>query len=140
MPENRAKTANTRKNENRRNRIRNRISRRPAANRHRPHPLHRHRKTKRHESQEDQLQTAIDRILSTVTEKLKDARLSERASPPPRAETCKGVIQKLWAENWFSQPRGLDDVHTELARRGFHYDRTAVAHALATSLNLPTTF
>jgi len=82
------------------------------------------------ESQEDQLQTAIDRILSTVTEKLKDARLSERASPPPRAETCKGVIQKLWAENWFSQPRGLDDVHTELARRGFHYDRTAVAHAL----------
>jgi hypothetical protein len=82
------------------------------------------------ESQEDQLQTAIDRILSTVTEKLKDTRLSERASPPPRAETCKGVIQKLWEENWFSQPRSLDDVHTELARRGFHYDRTAVAHAL----------
>jgi hypothetical protein len=82
------------------------------------------------EAQEDQLQTAIDRILSTVTEKLKDARLSERASPPPRAETCKGVIQKLWAENWFNTPRGLDEVHTELARRGFHYDRTAVAHAL----------
>ena len=82
------------------------------------------------ESQEDQLQTTIDRILSTVTEKLKDARLSERASSPPRAETCKGVIQKLWGENWFSNPRGLDEVHTELARRGFHYDRTAVAHAL----------
>ena len=82
------------------------------------------------ESQEDQLQTAIDQILSTVTEKLKDTRLSERASPPPRAETCKGIIQKLWAESWFSTPRGLDDVHTELARRGFHYDRTAVAHAL----------
>lgn len=82
------------------------------------------------ESQEDQLQTAIDHILSTVTEKLKDTRLSERASPPARAETCKGVIQKLWAENWFNTPRGLDDVHTELARRGFHYDRTAVAHAL----------
>jgi hypothetical protein len=86
------------------------------------------------ESQEDQLQTAIDRILSTVTEKLKDTRLSERASPPPRAETCKGVIQKLWEENWFSQPRSLDDVHTELARRGFHYDRTAVAHALVDSV------
>jgi hypothetical protein len=82
------------------------------------------------EAQEDQLQTAIDHILSTVTEKLKDARLSERVASPPRAETCKGVIQKLWAENWFSQPRGLDEVHTELARRGFHYDRTAVAHAL----------
>jgi hypothetical protein len=82
------------------------------------------------ESQEDQLQTAVDRILATVTERLKDTRLSERAAPPPRAETCKGVIQKLWEETWFSQPRGLDDVHTELARRGFHYDRTAVAHAL----------
>jgi hypothetical protein len=86
------------------------------------------------ESQEDQIQTAVDRILSTVTARLKDFQLaatsSERHAPPPRAETCKGVIQKLWEENWFSQPKGLDDVHSELARRGFHYDRTAVAHAL----------
>jgi hypothetical protein len=81
------------------------------------------------ESQEDQLQTAIDRILSAVTEKLRDTRLSERAAPP-RADTCKGVIQKLWEENWFSMPRGLSGVHSEMARRGFHYDRTAVAHAL----------
>jgi hypothetical protein len=82
------------------------------------------------ESQEDQLQTTIDRILSTVTEKLKDTRLSERVSPRPRAETCKGVIQKLWEENWFNTPRGLSEVHSEMARHGFHYDRTAVAHAL----------
>jgi hypothetical protein len=82
------------------------------------------------ESQEDQLQTAIDRILSAVTEKLKDTRLNERQTPPPRAETCKGVIQKLWEENWFNTPRGLSEVHSEMARRGFHYDRTAVAHAL----------
>ncbi len=82
------------------------------------------------ESQEDQLQTAVDRILATVTERMKDTRLATREAPPPRAETCKGVIQKLWEEGWFSQPRGLDNVHTELARKGFHYDRTAVAHAL----------
>ena len=85
------------------------------------------------ESQEDQLQTAVDQILSTVTDKLKNTRLStvaERQAPPPRAETCKGVIQKLWEENWFSQPRGLSEVHSEMARKGFHYDRTAVAHAL----------
>jgi hypothetical protein len=48
----------------------------------------------------------------------------------PSAETCRGVIQKLWEENYFTQPRGLDEVHSELARRGFHYDPTAVAHAL----------
>ncbi len=85
------------------------------------------------ESQEDQIQTAVERILSTVTARLKDTQLTsatQRPAPPPRAETCKGVIQKLWEEKWFSQPKGLDDVHSELARRGFHYDRTAVAHAL----------
>jgi hypothetical protein len=85
------------------------------------------------ESQEDQIQTAVDRILSTVAARLKDVQITshtERQAPPPRAETCKGVIQKLWEESWFSEPKGLDDVHSELARRGFHYDRTAVAHAL----------
>ncbi len=83
------------------------------------------------ECQEDQLQPAVDKILSTVTEKLKEAPLmTERTSQPPRAETCKGIIQKLWEENWFSTAKGLSEVHSELARRGFHYDRTAVAHAL----------
>ena len=83
------------------------------------------------ESQEDQLKSAVDKILSTVTERLKDVQLtSERHAPPPRAETCKGIIQKLWEENWFSEPRGLSEVHSEMARKGFHYDRTAVAHAL----------
>ena len=82
------------------------------------------------ESQEDQLQTAVDRILTAVTERTKDVRFTERQAPPPRAETCKSLIQKLWEENWFNTPRGLDAVHSELARKGFHYDRTAVAHAL----------
>jgi len=83
------------------------------------------------ECQEDQLQATVDKILSTVTEKLKESPLiSERATVPPRAETCKGIIQKLWEEGWFGEPKGLSEVHTELAKRGFHYDRTAVAHAL----------
>ncbi len=82
------------------------------------------------ESQEDQLQSAVNKILSAVTQKLKDTHLAERVAPPARAETCKGVIQKLWEENWFTHPRGLSEVHSEMARKGFHYDRTAVAHAL----------
>jgi hypothetical protein len=75
----------------------------------------------------------VDKILATVTEHLKNTNLNqvtERPAPPPRAETCKGAILKLWEETWFDEPKGLDDVHSELARRGFHYDRTAVAHAL----------
>jgi hypothetical protein len=83
------------------------------------------------ECQENQLQTAVDKILSTVTEKLKETQLiTERAVAPPRAETCKSLIQKLWEEGWFTTPKGLSEVHSEMARRGFHYDRTAVAHAL----------
>ncbi len=82
------------------------------------------------ESQEDQLQTAVDQILTTVTERMKDARLSERQLPPPRTETCKSVIQSLWEQSFFNKPQGLSEVHAEMARRGFHYDRTAVAHAL----------
>jgi len=83
------------------------------------------------ECQEDQLQATVDKILSAVTEKLKETQImAERTLAPPRAETCKGVIQKLWGEGWFSIAKGLSEVHSELARRGFHYDRTAVAHAL----------
>jgi len=84
------------------------------------------------ESQEEQLQSAVEQILSTITNKFKDSNLlsNERPIQLPRAETCKGVIQKLWDESWFSKHRGLSEVHSEMARRGFHYDRTAVAHAL----------
>jgi len=83
------------------------------------------------ECQEDQLQATVDKILTTVTEKLKETPLMmERTAAPPRAETCKSIIQKLWEEGWFSVAKGLSEVHSEMARRGFHYDRTAVAHAL----------
>lgn len=84
------------------------------------------------EAQPDQIQTAVNQILATVTEHSKNINLqtTERPAPLPRAETCRGVIQKLWEENYFTQQRSLDEVHNELARRGFHYDRTAVAHAL----------
>jgi hypothetical protein len=83
------------------------------------------------ECQEEQLQATVDKILSTVTAKLKGTTLiTERAAPRPRAETCKGLIQKLWQDGWFANPRGLGEVHSEMARQGFHYDRTAVAHAL----------
>jgi len=47
-----------------------------------------------------------------------------------RGETCKGIILNLWSESWFGVGRALGEVHGEMGRRGFHYDRTAVAHAL----------
>jgi len=80
----------------------------------------------------DQCNEAVGKFLATVTEKLKETPLigGEREAATPRAETCKVIIQRLWEEGWFSTARGLGEVHSEMARRGFHYDRTAVAHAL----------
>jgi hypothetical protein len=79
----------------------------------------------------DQTNEAVGKLLKTVTEKLKETPLmTEREAQAPRAETCKVIIQRLWEEGWFSSARGLGEVHSEMARRGFHYDRTAVAHAL----------
>ncbi len=83
------------------------------------------------ECREDQLKDSVEKILSTVTEHMKEAVvLGERPLPTTRTETCKGVIQGLWSERWFATPRRLGEVHSEMARRGYHYDRTAVAHAL----------
>jgi hypothetical protein len=87
------------------------------------------------ECQQNQLEESVKKILTTVTSCSKDSMiLPERPLPKPRAETCKSLIQQLWREEWFASPHGLGEVHSEMARRGFHYDRTAVAHALVDSM------
>jgi len=78
----------------------------------------------------DQVNEAAGKLLATVSEKLKETPLMTESETKPRAETCKVIIQRLWEEGWFSTPRGLNEVHNEMAKKGYHYDRTAVAHAL----------
>ncbi len=78
----------------------------------------------------EQTNEAVGKLLATVTERLKETPLMADKETPPSRDTCKALIQRLWDEGWFSTPRALGEVHSELARRGFHYDRTAVAHAL----------
>ena len=80
----------------------------------------------------EQLQKAVESVLSSLT-----------ASSPPLIipstgeksqsignKTCRGLILELWEESWFNEARSLSEVHEEIARRGFHYDRTAVSHSL----------
>jgi predicted transcriptional regulator len=78
----------------------------------------------------DQANEAVGKFLQTVTEKLKETTLITGQEKATRNVTCKTVIHRLWEEGWFEEARGLSDVHDELARGGYHYDRTAVAHAL----------
>ena len=84
------------------------------------------------ECREDQLQEIVKNVLSTVTEHVKKSALTpvEAAYPAERAETCRGIIERLWREGFFAEPRSLSEVHEEMTRIGYHYDRTAVAHVL----------
>lgn len=80
---------------------------------------------------EDQVKDVIDKVLSSVTNHAtKQITAPEIMQPPARADTCRGIIEQLWREGWFAVPRSLDDVHREMTRIGYHYDRTAVAHVL----------
>jgi hypothetical protein len=45
-------------------------------------------------------------------------------------KTCRGLLETLWIEGYFGSERSLGQVHEELARRGYNYDRTAVSHSL----------
>ena len=44
--------------------------------------------------------------------------------------TCRGLLENLWLEGHFVNERPLGEVHEELSRRGYNYDRTAVSHSL----------
>ena len=80
----------------------------------------------------EQLQKAVESVLSSL------AASSPSINPPSIGEksqsktdkTCRGLILELWEESWFNEARALSEVHEEIARRGYHYDRTAVSHSL----------
>lgn len=90
------------------------------------------------ECQASELEAVVGRLLGVMVERLRGTGLLNESVPSAvagaagmlRAETCRGVIVGLWEEAFFAVSRSLGDVHSEMARRGFHYDRTAVAHAL----------
>jgi len=83
------------------------------------------------ECRDDQVKEIVEKVLSSVTEYASKPVTPLDVTPSPiKAETCRGIIEKLWREGWFAEPRSLDDVHKEMTRIGYHYDRTAVAHVL----------
>ncbi len=83
---------------------------------------------------EDQLQKAIESVLSSLTSTPENAPLFspaiEKNSEGNSKKTVRGLILELWEESWFTEARSLSEVHEEIARRGYHYDKSAVSHAL----------
>ncbi|MBS7649531.1 MAG: hypothetical protein QXK89_05105 [Candidatus Bathyarchaeia archaeon] len=82
--------------------------------------------------QEDQIKDVVEKVLSSVASYKSQQIITSEPTQlsPAKAETCRGIVERLWKEGWFTIPRSLDDVHKEMTRIGYHYDRTAVAHVL----------
>jgi hypothetical protein len=80
---------------------------------------------------ETQLKQAIETILASINTVGQSSSVpTESPDSTPGNKTCRGLIVELWRESWFSEGKSLAQVHEEIGRRGYHYDRTAVSHAL----------
>jgi hypothetical protein len=81
---------------------------------------------------ENQLQKAIESVLSSLPEgRTPQAGLvSDETQRAGTKKTVRALLLDLWQENWFEDSRSLSNVHEEIARRGYHYDRSAVSHSL----------
>ena len=92
-------------------------------------------------AKEDRVQQAVESVLAGMSSKepaLVDSQGIE--TDKRRFETCRGLLTTMWREGWFSQPKALSEVHEEMSRRGYHYDRTAVAHTLVDLVREGTLF
>ena len=81
-------------------------------------------------SAEDRLQAAVESVLAGMSSKEPMLVEAQDSDPQRKGGTSRSIIQGMWKEGWFSSPRALSEVHEEMSRRGYHYDRTAVAHTL----------
>jgi hypothetical protein len=82
-------------------------------------------------TREDRVQQAVESVLAGMASKepvLVEAQ--ESSIDDRKGETSRSVITAMWKEGWFATPRALSEVHEEMSRRGYHYDRTAVSHTL----------
>lgn len=92
----------------------------------------------------DKVQQAVESVIAGMASKEQTAIATPEetadGASEKRFETCRGVLQKMWKEGWFTSERTLSEVDEEMARRGYHYDRTAVSHALVDLVREGTLF
>jgi len=83
------------------------------------------------QSQLDALRREID-LLKTrpIAELVPGGQQQQQQVTTKSGITCRGLLENLWFEGFFVSERSLGEVHEELSRRGYNYDRTAVSHSL----------
>lgn len=92
---------------------------------------------------EDRVKQVVENVIAGLDVKLQEEPVSSSVAMPsipvePVAEKrkeqhviCRDLLLVLWRENWFASERNLAEVYEELARRGYHYDKTSISHSLA---------
>jgi hypothetical protein len=91
----------------------------------------------------DKVQQAVESVLAGMVSKEQvsiEASLDSPVGDGKRFDTCRGLLERMWKEGWFASEKTLGEVHEELARRGYHYDRTAVSHSLVDLVREGTLF
>jgi hypothetical protein len=90
---------------------------------------------------EDRIQQAVEStVAGMASRELPVLEIESRESRERQGGTCKGLLLVMWKEGFFSQPRALSEAHDDLIRRGYHFDRTAVAHTLVDLVREGTLF
>ncbi len=89
----------------------------------------------------DRVQQAVESVLAGMTTKEGTILApSEQGPSEGKFETVRGLLMAMWREGWFGTAKALSEAHEEMNRRGYHYDRTAVAHALVDLVREGTLF
>lgn len=92
-------------------------------------------------TREDGIQQAVESVLAGMASKEPDViEMAAGDAGEKQHGTCRGLLLTIWKEGFFSESRSLSDVHNEMGRRGYHYDRTAVAHTLVDLVREGTLF
>lgn len=74
----------------------------------------------------EQVEEAVRSVVAALGRREGGVVVQERR----RVTTCRDILERLIGEGWFSVSRSLSDVVAEIARRGYSYDSTAIAHGL----------
>ena len=82
------------------------------------------------QSQLDALRREIDFLKTRPVAELVQEGQQQQKVTTKSGITCRGLLENLWFEGFFVSERSLGEVHEELSRRGYNYDRTAVSHSL----------
>jgi hypothetical protein len=82
------------------------------------------------QSQLDALRRDIDSLKTRPLAEPMPEEQQQQKVTTKSGMTCRGLLENLWFEGHFVSERSLGEVHEELSRRGYNYDRTAVSHSL----------